>query len=426
MSDKTGERDNPFVPALAVGGILVGFIAFLAWIGLGAFEGDYRTGNDGNAHALSKSAVGYAGLVTLLNAMKREAVVVRSPFAPCDPDTAMLIVTVDEGRNPIRLESLPVVRGFPGPILTVMPKWSTVPALRRGWVRQNGRATVDLDGWLGTDEDRSVLRKAGKAKVKPRFTYETHRGKSRHLLSYANLGETSLRINTGEIENYRTFKTHPDWEPVIVDENGEAVVISYDDGRLFALAEPDLLNNHGLSDAATARAGLMVLSVVSINGPVYLDVTLNGLERTRSLLKLMLQPPFLGATLCALAAALMMIWQALWRFGQAARGSRAFALGKTALADNQAGLIRMAARQHRMGGGYAALVRDLVARAVAAPRDLAGAGLEALLDRLGRGHTTEAHTDIAAAADRAANNTQLMDAAQRLHRWRLEMTRESR
>ena len=203
-------------------------------------------------------------------------------------------------------------------------------------------------------------------------------------------------------------------------------MISYDDGRLFALAEPDLLNNHGLSDAATARAGLMVLSVVSINGPVYLDVTLNGLERTRSLLKLMLQPPFLGATLCALAAALMMIWQALWRFGQAARGSRAFALGKTALADNQAGLIRMAARQHRMGGGYAALVRDLVARAVAAPRDLAGAGLEALLDRLGRGHTTEAHTDIAAAADRAANNTQLMDAAQRLHRWRLEMTRESR
>jgi hypothetical protein len=459
MSDKTGERDNPFVPALAAGAVLVGFIAFLAWIGLGAFEDDFRTGDDGGAHALSKSAVGYSGLPVMLNAMGRPAQVARGPVT----SGGLMILTIDQGDPRTPLLGLPTTQGFDGPVLAVLPKWQTEALLHKGWVRARGLRRVDADTWIGpgdradeaqdtgapgnrsafdppTDEKSAPApdkpdneRFKGKlgSVTRPRIALTQAEGKARHTLTvvakdgFPGPGPL-IRVQTGELDRFQTFSSAPGLRPLVVDEKGGIVVAADEEGGFFALSEPDLLNNHGLSDIENARAALFLINLFSADGPVYLDVTLNGFQRTRSLLKLMLQPPFLGATLCALAAALMMIWHALWRFGQAARGARAFAMGKTALADNQAGLIRMAGRQHRMGGGYAALVRDLVARAVAAPRDLAGAGLEALLDRLGKGRTTEALTDITAAADQAANKSQLMDAAQRLHRWRLEMTRESR
>ena len=78
-----------------------------------------------------------------------------------------------------------------------------------------------------------------------------------------------------------------------------------------------------------------------------------------------------------------------------------------------------------MGGRYADIVRGLAARAVSAPRDLAGDALTVFLDRLGaKGRTRDTLSDLKAVADGARTRSELMDAAARLHRWRLEMTRE--
>ena len=165
--------------------------------------------------------------------------------------------------------------------------------------------------------------------------------------------------------------------------------------------------------------------MLASKGPIYFDVTLNGFARSRSNLKILLTPPFLPATLCLLAAAMLIIWHAGFRFGAPARPLRELALGKQALADNQAGLIRMARREASMGTRYADLVRTMVARAVGAPRELSGAALDDFLDRRGAsGRTEERWSEVRADAARVQNRHDLVEAAQRLHRWRLEMTRE--
>ena len=74
--------------------------------------------------------------------------------------------------------------------------------------------------------------------------------------------------------------------------------------------------------------------------------------------------PCLGATLCLAAAALLMALQALTRFGAPRQAGRAIALGKRALADNSAALIRLARREARMAPRYLDLTRASVAATV--------------------------------------------------------------
>ena len=427
---------SPFVPALVVGAVLAGFLALIAYVVLGAYESDFQDGDDGGAHALSKSAVGFSGLVVLLNDIGRPATIARGDVAGAGMQNAIMILTIDHGDPTTDLSELATTRTFPGPVLEVLPKWETQPTLHRGWVEKTGLRQVDVDTWIGpgpppeagqtSDSDAQKPADATADKNRPKIEFANVVGKARHVLHYAGADATSVQVATGEIENFRTFKSAPGWKPIIVDETGATVLAESERGSAFALSDPDLINNHGIADLDTARAGLYVLSAVSPQGPVFFDVTLNGFERARSALKLMFQPPFLAATLCAIAAALLMIWHAAVRFGAARRVARELAMGKQVLADNQAGLIRMAHREHRMGGRYATVVRSLAARAVGAPRDLAGSALDAFLDRLGeKGRTTERLSQLHAAAEQAGNNTELMDAAARLHRWRLEMTRES-
>ena len=440
MSAAAAPREGAslFVPSVVIGVTLMGLLAVIAYIVLGAFEPDFETGDDGGAHALSKSAVGYSGLVTLLNAMGRPAMIARGDVSAGDQTNAIMILTIDQGDPTTKLGELPTTRAFRGPVLEVLPKWDTVPTLHRGWVQKTGLRKVDADTWIGPtsppdadadpDEDapRPPRPSTPAGAEKPRIELTQATGKANHRLHYADAGASSIQVDTGIIDSFQTFKTAPGWKPVIVDETGATVLASHNGGSEFALSEPDLINNHGLADLTTANAGLFIVRVVSPQGAVYFDVTLNGFERSRSALKLMFEPPFLAATLCAFAAALMMIWHAMVRFGAPRRASRELAMGKQALADNQAGLIRMAHREHRMGGRYVSVVRGIAARAVGAPRELAGSALDAFLDRLGgQGRTTEALSQLHAAAEAARNNAELMDAATRLYRWRLEMTRES-
>jgi hypothetical protein len=160
------------------------------------------------------------------------------------------------------------------------------------------------------------------------------------------------------------------------------------------------------------------------------DVTLNGLERSRSLLGLALSPPFLGASLCALATALLMGAHAAARFGPARPQMRALALGKTSLLDNSAMLIRLARREPKMGGRYAALIRRALARRVmgASAADLVPARdhvlqIDEVLD-----HLTPAgelpFSALAGETGAAHDTASLMRSVRRLHQRKVEILGE--
>ena len=134
------------------------------------------------------------------------------------------------------------------------------------------------------------------------------------------------------------------------------------------LADPDFLNTQGISDIDTARLGMAMLNLARSDNGVVFDVTLNGLETARNLLRLALTPPLLGATLSLLAAAALLAWRSIMQIGAADRPGRAIALGKRALAENSAALIRIAGREHTMGWRYAVLTGATAAEQIGAPR----------------------------------------------------------
>ncbi|HEX8387400.1 MAG TPA: hypothetical protein VF636_00160, partial [Sphingomonas sp.] len=184
----------------------------------------------------------------------------------------------------------------------------------------------------------------------------------------------------------------------------------------YLLADPDLLSNRGMGDRRQAAAALAMIDFLNSTGAksVIFDVTLNGLGRSPSLLKLAFEPPFLAFTLTVAAALLLAGWQALARFGAAVVPARAIAFGKGALLDNSAALVRRARREGRLGGRYADAVRARAAERFGAPAGLSGEALDAYLDRAMAGGR---FSGLAADARAADDGPGVLTAARRLHGW---------
>jgi len=401
-------------------------VVTLAGLGvLSAYGSELKTGNDGGGHALSTSAIGYAGIVRLLRATGVPVTLSRGRSGSTAADS-LLIMTPAVGGNPDQIadrignidDGRPGRRNRPdavlGPVLIVLPKWTAVPETRhQGWVTT-----------VGALPDGEVL------KILPRPLRNDVALNRLQSADWVHLRRPGGRIvgRPVRVESLQTLSgpafSGPAWIPVLTDASG-AVILAMKQGTwTYVLADPDLINTQGLKSLAGSETALAIIDLVRAEGsPVIFDLTQHGFQRTRSLLRLMLEPPLLGVTLLLAALATLAGFQAVVRFGPAQETNRAVALGKRALADNTAGLIRLARREHRMAGPYALLMRAAVARAIGAPRTLSEAELDAFLDRVGvMTGTSVRYSDLAASAAAANTPHDLMKVARDLHRWKQELT----
>jgi hypothetical protein len=207
-----------------------------------------------------------------------------------------------------------------------------------------------------------------------------------------------------------------DIEPLIVNARGATVLGKLKRSQLYVLADPDLLNNHGMGDERQARAALALLDFLNSTGAtaIRFDVTTNGLGRSRSPLKLAFDAPFLAVTLTIFAAMLLAGWQALVRFGPVRRPERAIAFGKAALVDNSAALIRKAGREAHLGARYVDVIRDRAVALFRLPPSLDSQTLESRLEAL---NPRRSFAATAQAAEQARNREELLGAAQSLNHW---------
>lgn len=404
MSEATPSRAPTFAAGAILALVLAGVVAAAAMAVLSAYAPDLRSGQDGRAHALSKSAVGYAGAPILMRALGASVLVSRA--RPARPSGAVVVLTPEQGLSPEELQSYP--KG--AMTLIVLPKWSTArDPLRPNFVRKAG---VMKDG----QAFQAMLKSYA-----PQTRLTVRQGRSRPTLQGAG-AFAGFTGRLGEIDGLRTIEGEG-WTPLLVDDQGRAVLVQPSKTpSVWVLADPDLLNNQGLASRDTARAGALILDVARDGGrPILFDVTLNGLERGRGLGRLMLEPPLLAATLIAVAAGVLMGLHALARFGQPRAKGRAFALGARALVDNSAGLVRMARKEHELAPAYAALTQALVARAAGGH-----AAQEHWLDDLARRRGASAPGELAAEAEAAKTRDDLLAVARKLYDWRGEMTRERR
>jgi hypothetical protein len=211
-------------------------------------------------------------------------------------------------------------------------------------------------------------------------------------------------------------------DPIITDAAGRIVLGKLKLGQIYILADPDLLNNHGMGDERQARAALSLLDYVNSTGAtsVLFDVTANGLGRSRSPLRLAFDAPFLAVTLTIFAAMLLAGWQALVRFGPARLPERAIAFGKAALVDNSAALIRKAGRETRLGGRYVEVIRDRAIDLFRLPPALDREESRARLEGLNPGRSFAA---LEHRAEAARTRDELLGAAQSLNQWLEEVQR---
>ena len=389
--------------------ILVGVVAFAGFGLLATYAPELRGRSSGGAHALSVSAVGYSGAQIMLNSLGAPSRVSRGSPTARGLRAAGLVLTpgpqttaADLGRFPAALRTL-----------IILPKWRTVPdPTRPGFVRKAG--FLPTAGWPA-----QLLAGYG-----PGTQVAVETGWRRPVLHGADgkfAPDTILPL--GRLDGLQTI-SGPGWRAALADEQGRAVLAeSVNHPGVYVLAEPDLLNNQGLGDVDTARAGMAILQMLSGEDGLVFDVTLNGFGQGRSLARLMLEPPWLAATLCVLAAVLLTGWQALARFAAPIAEGRAVALGAAALVDNSAGLIRMGGKEAALAPAYAASTFSQVARAGGAPV-VAGAQETDWLARAAERRGLADPRELAAAAAAVRTRDELMALAGHLYQWRLEMTRE--
>lgn len=414
MSELTVARPTAarsvFSPVTVALMLAVGVLGFIGTVVLGAYAPDLRSGRNGGAHALSHAATGYAGLVRLLEETGREPRIIRDDPGFVQPE--LVVLTPERGATPID--------GATGPrenklTLMVLPKWSTVADKERsGWVRVTGVLPFwEPEGVMAPRTRLTVRRRPGKG-----VTLRAAPGLSAGLRLAAPRPVqviTAFKPRAEKREDGSTFEVDR-LQPLITDGRGGIVLGRFTDRPLYVLADPDLLSNYGIADLARARAAVALLDHVAGGRAenIAFDVTLNGLGRGRSVLRLFFEPPLLAMTLAIAAALILAGWQAVARFGAAAAPERAVAFGKTALLDNTAMLVRKAGREAALGGRYADAIRARARELFGVPPALEGARADAYLDCMKKG---ERFSALAAGVAEARDRGTLLDAARRLHGW---------
>ena len=187
-------------------------------------------------------------------------------------------------------------------------------------------------------------------------------------------------LPAGQIDQFQTI-SGGGLTALVKDDEGRTVLGMAQGGSLYVLSDPDLLNTQGLRDPRTARIAATLLLTLKTEGrPIAFDVSATEAGGQKSLLRLAIEPPFLASTLSLLAVAALVGVQAWFRFGPARRAPRAVALGKTALVETGASMVRLAKREPQMARRYVQLCRQRAAVALGAAQ-LEGQALDEFLDR---------------------------------------------
>jgi len=395
--------EGAFSPKVVLALIAAGVFATATFLLLSAYEPDLRAKNGGGAHAVSRSAIGYAGVVRLLRLMGQPVIVNQSPQARADFPGLMVLTPQPGGR-------LTKVEGQ-RPRLIVMPKWLTEPDRRH-------------PGWVANAIPIPEPFVAGTLPASLKDVKVTRRLKGGPARLTGDLGlwpEDGLPA--GPLEAFQTI-SGGGLKPLVKDDQGAMVLGVGQGGALYVLSDPDLLNTEGIEDQRTARiAASLLLALKTDDQPIAFDVSATEAGGQKSLLKMAVEPPFVAATLCLLAVAALVGVQAWFRFGPASHAQRAVALGKTALVETGAGMARLARREPQMARRYVQLCRQRAAAALGAA-NLEGQALDDFLDRWAeRVGASERISALWAEALLVKDILGLTALAQRARRWRMEVTR---
>lgn len=402
MSERLPQESNPFSAFTSAIMIGVGLLVFIAIFALLAWSPDLASKNRAGQHPYSNSALGYGGLVKLLEA-DGQTVTVSRLASSLDYSDGLLVLTVPRfgmSRAPeFDLESVSE------PALYVLPKWS-------------GFADREKPSW---QKDTDLMDRRNVASIAQAFDSDLKVWRLRN----PGRVRTPFGIQKPKFEHQMQVLESDSLESVIETPGG--TLLAKLPGRdVYILSDPDLVNTFGLARPENARMALGLMDMLKYfpEQPVTLDATLHGFERSESLLRAIFDVPFLGATMIALATMLLITWGAFIRFGPPSREERVLAFGKKALAESSAGLVSMARRESQMAPGYAQTVQRDLMKHLGLPAHTSPDAFAQTADRIAE--QKDLSSNWSQQKDRlttpTAGRNDLRDKALALWRWRKEMS----
>ena len=389
--------------------VVISAVSLLGLTLLFAYAPDLRGDSSNGGDTVSRSAIGFAGLKELLNLSGVATELDRGALSRPDTRPSLVILTPEAGTAAGDIGEYE----FIAPTLIIPPKWLVTPRIpREDWVSKFGA--------IPAPQVATMLQK-----IAPGVTLAMRPGSAKNvevmLGPVAPSGLSAFTLPHVEelrsIGGARSLLIARNYGPVLV-------MVRHGGQPVYILSDPDLMNDHGLSDRITARAALTIIAQLRRGtGPVRFDVTLNGLGHDPSLLRAIFEAPLLGATICSLLAALLIGWHAASRFGAPLAPGRAFARGKKMLAANTADLLRMMGREGAMAARYVLSARDMALARLGARRASAPEQEEllAIIERgTGPGVT---YTELARQASSARTGADLLHIAAKAYAWRKGITR---
>jgi len=403
--------DHSFNPWLIGRVVAVGVVAFIALWALIALGPQLSSGNDGGGHALSKGAPGYAGMLDLLERAGADVEVRRriEPYRYSDY-AQLAVLTPTHETAPGAMQEILAAQGG-APTLVVLPKWQVLRVPGEG----------EKPGWSGAG-----VRAPAPTRLLPGHWFGTVEVESEAANGARGRGMVAGRaIDLALPADLQTI-SGPDLETLVASPGGGAVLARTLNRDIYILADPDLIDNLAFASRDTAHAGAMLLDAISEDADAdgfAFDVTLNGFGGQRSLLRFAFVPPFIGITLCLIAAGLLALWQAAMRFGPALRPARAIPVSKAALIANSADLIKQAGRELDGAGVYVLNQRAAIARRLHAPPGLDVEATDAWIDRRLPAES-EGFSVLARRLPRARSTHEFLADAQALHDIRKDLLRD--
>ena len=372
MSARRASGFNARTVFLAVIASFAAFIATLYFIGIGDTGGD---GNDARAHAASNGLNGYAGLARLLELEGFDVELSRSRGGL--ETYGLLVLTPPMQTDPEEFAQILEDRFYYGPTLVILPKWWASPfpdqlpleireEVKEGWVRLNfansSEWTSQMPELYAFEHELDTSRDEGDEEAADRGADEPMEWSGMGLSG--NLPAQTLAYSKQK-DTHDVLVRGPEGSVLAFELYGEEGSEFCNDGsRIIFVTEPDLVNNYGMGDRTRAELAMKLVRELSYDDEtsVTFDLTLHGLGGAKNLLTLVFTPPFLAATLCLIAAMIMIGWRAFRRFGPARVEAPAHAFGKGTLIANSAGLILRARRFPMLTAPYAELMKRRIAK----------------------------------------------------------------
>jgi hypothetical protein len=361
------------------------------------------------ADSFSRSALGHHAFVELLGALGRPVVVSRSRTADKAPGATVVIAEPLLGPAELDERSRELLRGMLAAadrVLLVLPK-------------RVGFSDRLRPRWIG-----------GALPVPEQLAQE--------VLAAAGLDARVVRPQ-GSAGGWRGELPPPDVaEPQLVASASLAPLVSTGEGmlvgerleggrRLVVLADPDVLETHGLGRGRNAELAVALLDRLDPGGgAVVVDETLHGHELQPSIARELLRWPLVLATLQAALALALLAWAALARFGRPRPAPPPLGPGKEVLVENAAELLRHGGHVAPCVAAYWRSAKEQIARALRPPGERS-ADLEASFAAVAaaRGRTArvaELERRVASLAGRRRAEEEALRTALDIHAFREEMT----